>query len=241
MLPEQFSRTAMLLGPEGVQRLSQAKVAVFGVGGVGSYAVEALARVGVGHLILVDDDVVVPSNLNRQLHATMDTLGISKVEAMAQRIRSINPQAKVTTYQTFCLPENVESLLEDRPDYILDAVDTVSAKLALAQTAYEQGIPIIAAMGAGNKLDPTQFQVADLYKTSVCPLCRVMRRELKRRGVPSLKVVYSQEEPKTPLADAFPGGAHAKRQTPGSVSFVPSVAGLILAGEAVRDLLGITR
>lgn len=239
MIPEEFSRTGLLIGEDGVARLQTARVAVFGIGGVGSFVVEALVRSGVGQLLLVDDDVVSLSNLNRQLHATHETLGQSKTALMAQRARSINPAIEVETLDAFCLPENVVQLLPGRFDYIVDAIDTVSAKLALAEEAFHRGVPIISAMGAGNKLDPTGFRVADIGETSVCPLCRVMRRELKKRGVPRLKVVYSQEPPLTPLpslASETPT-AHPKRNTPGSIAFVPSVAGLILAGQVVRDLL----
>lgn len=237
MLPEIFSRTGLLIGEAAVNRLGRARVAVFGVGGVGSFTVEALARAGVGRLLLVDDDVVAASNINRQLHATHETLGQYKTTLMADRVRAINPAAAVETREAFCLPENVADLLPGSFDYIVDAVDTVSAKLALVEEAAARGVPVISAMGAGNKLDPTRFEVADLFDTSVCPLCRVMRRELKKRGVPRLKVVYSREEPRTPLPDPSPTGAHQKRRTPGSISFVPSVAGLILAGEVVRDLI----
>jgi tRNA A37 threonylcarbamoyladenosine dehydratase len=224
------ARTKLLIGDAGLARLAAARVAVFGVGGVGSYAVEALARAGVGRLYLVDNDTVSPSNINRQLHATIDTIGQYKTKLMAERIAAINPDAVVETAEAFLLPDNVDALLPGDFDYILDAVDTVAAKLALAETALRRGVPIIAAMGAGNKLDPTRFEVADINETSVCPLCRVMRRELKKRGIPRLRVVYSKEPPR------IPDGA-GDRPPPGSVSFVPSVAGLILAGAAINDLI----
>lgn len=237
-----FSRTEMLLGKDNIEKLSSARVVVFGVGGVGSYAVEALARCGIGHLLLVDDDTIAKSNINRQLHAMHSTVGLHKTEVMAQRARDINPDINVETRQQFCLPENVDSFLQWQPDYIIDAIDTVSAKIALAKAAGEAGISIISAMGAGNKLDPTRFEVADINETSVCPLCRVMRRELKRQGVYKLKVVYSRETVITPASSsAAPDTAHQKRQTPGSIAFVPSVVGLIAAGEVVRDLCEIKR
>lgn len=241
MLPEQYSRTALLVGEEAVRRLTRARVAVFGVGGVGSYAVEALARAGVGSFLLVDDDTVAESNINRQLHATHRTLGQYKTQVMAERIREINPAAVVETREAFCLPENVAELLPGEFDYLLDAVDTVSAKIAIVEESRRRGVPVISAMGAGNKLDPARFEVADIYATSVCPLCRVMRRELKRRGVPSLKVVYSTEPPLAPcdLQEFACDSPPPKRRVPGSISFVPSVAGLILAGEAVRDMMAI--
>lgn len=230
-MDEIFSRTALLIGEAGVQRLTEARVAVFGVGGVGSYTVEALARCGVGRMLLVDSDTVAPSNINRQLHATTATLGQSKVRLMARRVGEINPSAQVEAQEVFCTPDNCAQLLTGDLDYVVDAVDSVAAKLALVEECARRGIPIISAMGAGNKMDPTRFQVADIADTRVCPLCRVMRRELKKRGL-SLKVVYSTEQPVTATPTA-PG-----KQTPGSISFVPSVCGLILAGQVVRDLIG---
>lgn len=236
MIPEEFSRSALLLGGAAIERLQNCSVAVFGIGGVGSFVAEALARSGVGRLILVDNDTVSLSNINRQLIATHDTLGQPKVEVMARRIRSINPRARVETHEVFYLPEQHQGLV-DGCDYIVDAIDTVSGKLALVREAQEKGIPILCSMGAGNKLDPTRFEVADLFDTSVCPLCRVMRREVRRLGISHLKVVYSTEPPIPPAPaqmDVCIG--EGKRQVPGSVSFVPSVAGLILAGEVVKDL-----
>lgn len=237
MIPEEFSRTALLLGESSIKTLENSRVAVFGIGGVGSYAAEALARSGVGHLVLVDNDIVSPSNINRQLIATHDTLGQLKVKVMARRIHAINPQAEVDTHPVFYLPDQHQGLV-DGCDYIVDAIDTVAGKLSLAQEAYDKGIPIISSMGAGNKLDPTRFEVADLFDTSVCPLCRVMRREVRRMGIPHLKVVYSTEPPilhANTAAQSAPG----KRQIPGSVAFVPSVAGLILAGQVIKDLCSL--
>lgn len=234
-----FSRTRLLLGDDAIKKLSESRVAVFGVGGVGGYAAEALARSGIGTIDLIDSDRVCITNINRQIIATDKTVGKYKVDAAAERIREINPNAVVNLYRIFYLPETAEEFDFTLYDYIIDAVDTVTAKLELAVRAYEASTPIISSMGAGNKLDPTAFEVADIYKTSVCPLARVMRRELKKRGIPSLKVVYSKEEALKPLADDT--GDSAKRQTPGSVAFVPSVAGLICAGEVIRDLCGIER
>ena len=280
-MKEQFARTAMLLGEEGVKRLERARVAVFGIGGVGGYVAEALARSGVGHFLLVDSDRVALSNLNRQIIATLQTVGQYKTQAMKERILSINPDAQVETRECFFLPENAEEFDFTGLDYVVDAVDTVTAKLELILRARRFGVPVISSMGAGNKLDASRLEVADIYQTSVCPLARVMRRELKARGVDRLKVVYSREEARKPAAPApqasdggsrpasgaaalsaggsFPasgaaapsdGGAGAsgpereapapgRRAVPGSVVFVPAAAGLILAGEVVKDLCGI--
>ena len=231
----QFARTRLLLGDDGISRLAAARVAVFGVGGVGGYAAEALARSGVGTLDLIDSDTVALSNLNRQIIATHSTVGMFKVDAAAARIKDINPDAVVHTYKVFYTPETEDMFDFADYDYIIDAIDTVTGKIALVMNAQASGVPIISSMGAGNKLDPTAFEVADIYKTSVCPLARVMRRELKKRGVKRLKVVYSKEEPLVPAAsdESLPEG---KRQIPGSVAFVPSVAGLIIAGEVVKDI-----
>ncbi len=226
-MPEQFSRTELLIGEEGLRRLQKARVAVFGIGGVGGHAVEGLARSGVGALELVDSDTVELSNLNRQIVATHRTLGRYKVDVMKQRILEINPEVEVVAHRCFYLPETAEGFDFSRYSYVVDAVDTVTAKIDIILRAQEAGTPVISCMGAGNKLDPTRFRVADLYETSVCPLAKVMRRELRKRGVESLKVVYSTEE-----AVRTPAGA------PGSIAFVPSVAGLILAGEVVRDIIG---
>ncbi len=248
----QFSRTELMFGNEGMNRLQNARVAVFGIGGVGGYTVEALARAGIGKLDIIDDDKVCLTNINRQLIATRKTVGKYKVDVMKERILEINPKAEVTTYQCFYTPDTSDQFDFSQYDYIVDAIDTVSGKIEMVLRAQEKKVPIISCMGAGNKLDPTRFQVTDIYKTSVCPLAKVMRRELKVRGVKKLKVVYSQELPKKPLEDMAnscktgcicPPGAErkctARRQIPGSNSFVPSVAGLILAGEVIKDITGI--
>jgi len=246
----EFSRTELLIGKEGLNKLKNAKVAVFGIGGVGTFAVEGLARSGVGKFVLVDDDCVCLTNINRQLHATRNTVGKPKVEVMKERILDINPKAEVKTIQSFYLPENANEMIEDDYDYIIDAVDTVTAKIDLVMQANKRNIPIISCMGAGNKLDPTKFEVTDIYKTSVCPLAKVMRRELKLRGVKKLKVVYSKETPIKPMEEEdsscsnnciCPPGTTRKctsrHQIPGSISFVPSVAGLIISGEVIKDLI----
>lgn len=230
-----FSRSALLLGAEGMERLKNSHVAVFGVGGVGSYLVEALARGGVGSLTLVDKDVVSLTNINRQLIACHSTLGMAKVEAARRRILDINPACTVQAVEAFFLPETADLFSFQEYDYVADAVDTVSAKLELAVRCEKAGVPLISCMGTGNKLNPLLFEVADIYETSVCPLCRVMRHELRKRGIGSLKVVYSKEEPLKPLPTSEKS---EKRQTPGSLSFVPPVAGLILAGEIIRHLAG---
>ena len=298
-MEDRFSRTRMLLGDEAMEKLKGSRVAVFGIGGVGGYVVEALARSGVGTLDLIDNDEVAFSNLNRQIIATMDTMGRSKVEAAAERVHSINPEAVVHTYKCFYLPETASQFDFALYDYVVDAIDTVTGKIQLILQAKAAGTPVISAMGAGNKLDPSRFEVADLYETSVDPLARVMRRELKKRGVDSLKVVYSKEKPLQPakteekspeqdqdqlpdellqvpaektaipapvrdqlpdellqvpaektaipalIRDQFPDESPqtpaARRSVPGSIAFVPSVAGLIIAGEVVRDLIGLTR
>lgn len=247
----EFSRTELLIGKEGLEKLKQSKVAIFGIGGVGAYVVEGLVRAGVGHFVLIDDDLICLTNLNRQLHATRKTVGKVKVEVMKERIMEINPKAEVQTLQRFYLPECADELIYDDYDYIVDAVDTVTAKVDLVVQAKKRNIPIISCMGAGNKLDPTRFQVADIYKTSTDPLARVMRKELKQRGIDSLKVVYSTELPIKPIESEdsscatnciCPKGTQRtctiKNQIPGSISFVPSVAGLIIAGEVIKDLIG---
>ena len=226
-----FGRTEMLLGKENMDKLKTAHIAVFGLGGVGGYVCEALARCGIGKFTLFDNDTVAVSNLNRQIIATVDTIGMTKCDAMKNRILSINPQAEVFVNQVFYLPENADNFPLDNFDYVVDAIDTVSAKIELAVRAEKNGIPIISSMGTGNKLDPTQFKIADIYKTSVCPLARVIRRELKLRGVKSLKVVYSEEIPIKPKA------SEEGTRTPGSTSFVPSVSGLIIASEVIKDLI----
>ena len=237
-MTEAFSRTKLLLGEDGLAKLAKARVAVFGIGGVGSFAAEALCRAGIGHFLLVDSDTIDVSNINRQIHATTRTVGQKKTDVMRARMLEINPAADVRAKCEFYEPNRAEAFFTEPLDYIVDAVDTVTAKISLVVEAEKRGIPIISAMGAGNKLDPTRFEVADIYKTSVCPLAKVMRKELKKRGIPRLKVVYSKEPPIRPdVAET----EDARRQTPGSVSFVPSAAGLILAGEVVRDLLGVKR
>ena len=228
-----FSRTAILLGEENLEKLKRARVAVFGVGGVGGYVVEALARSGVGALDLIDKDTVSESNINRQIIALHSTVGRYKTEVAAERARDINPDICVRVYNMFYLPETAAQFDFSRYDYVVDAIDTVSGKIAIVEEAKKANVPVIAAMGAGNKLDPTKFEVADISKTSVCPLARVMRRELKKRGIEHLKVVYSKEEPlPSPVVDEESG-----KSVPGSVAFVPSVVGLILAGEVVKDLI----
>ncbi len=228
-----FTRTEMLLGAENMEKLKNARVAILGLGGVGGHTVEALARSGIGHFTLFDSDTVAESNLNRQIIATLETLGKKKTEAMKNRILSINPSAEITTHDVFYLPENADDFDLSGYSYIVDAIDTVSAKLELAVRAQALGIPIISSMGTGNKLDPTQLKVCDIYQTSGCPLARVMRRELKNRGIKALKVVYSEETPIKPL---FSENPDAKKQPPGSTAFVPSVAGLIIASEVIKDI-----
>jgi tRNA A37 threonylcarbamoyladenosine dehydratase len=246
-----LSRTELLIGKEGLDKLKNSKVVVFGVGGVGSYTVEALARSGVGELIIIDDDTVCLTNLNRQVHATFDTISKSKVEVMKARIESINRNCKVVAHQVFVTQENIEEIIPDNVDYVVDAIDTVSAKLGLAEYCYKKGIRIISSMGTGNKLDPTQFKVTDVFKTKICPLAKVMRHELRKRGVEKLKVIYSEEVPIKPEYDdvvtcktgcVCTGGTKkcaVKRQIPGSISFVPPVAGMIIGGEVIKDILGI--
>lgn len=246
---DQFSRTELLLGNESMIRLKNARVAIFGIGGVGGYTTEALARSGVGTLDLIDDDRVCLTNINRQIYATRRTVGRYKVDVAEERILEINPEAKVNTYKTFYMPDTAAEFDFSAYDYVIDAIDTVTGKLMLVEQADHAGTPIISSMGAGNKMDPTAFQVADIYETSVCPLARVMRRELKKRGIRSLKVVYSREKPMEPVEDMAiscrsncicpPGTARKctqRRQIPGSNAFVPSVAGLIIAGEVIKDL-----
>ena len=237
-MKEQFLRTAMLLGEEAVERLQSARVAVFGIGGVGGYTVEALARSGIGALDLIDSDTVSRSNINRQILATHSTVGMPKVEAAKARVLDINPDCEVRTHQVFYTPETADSFDFRDYDYIVDAIDTVTGKLALVQRAVEAGTPIICCMGTGNKLDASAFQVADISKTSMCPLARIMRKELGKRGIKHLKVVYSQEEALSPTGWEEEAEALGKRQIPGSVAFVPGAAGLILAGEVIKDIAG---
>ena len=247
---DQFARTQLLLGVDAMNKLKNSRVAVFGVGGVGGYSVEALARSGVGAVDLIDDDKVCLTNINRQIIADVKTIGKYKVDVARDRILSINTRCKVTTYQCFYLPQNAKDFDFSQYDYVIDAVDTVTAKINLVMQANESGVPVISSMGAGNKLDPTAFVVSDIYKTDVCPLAKVMRRELKKRNIKKLKVVYSKEKPLVPIEDesiscrshcVCPPGAERKctdrRAIPGSVAFVPSVVGLIIAGEVIKDLI----
>ena len=231
----------LLAGREAVERLAQARVAVFGVGGVGGYAVEALARSGIGALDLIDSDRVSLTNLNRQILALHSTLGQYKVEVAGARVLDINPAVSLRTYITFFTPQTADLFNFAQYDYVVDAIDTVSGKLELAERSWRAGTPIISCMGAGNKLDPTALEVADIYETSVCPLARVMRKELKKRGIPKLKVVYSREPPGAPQCTIPIEELGQRRQLPGSSAFVPAVAGLIAAGEVVRDLIGVKR
>ena len=240
-MSEQFLRTEMLLGRDAIEKLHSARVAVFGLGGVGGYAVEALARSGVGSLDLIDSDIVSISNLNRQILAAHSTVGMLKVDAARQRVLDINPDCVVRAYPIFYTPETADSFDFTRYDYIVDAIDTVTGKLALVERAVAVNTPIICCMGTGNKLDASAFQVADISKTTMCPLARVMRKELAKRGIRHLKVVYSQEEALTPTGWEEEAAALGKRQIPGSVAFVPGAAGLLLAGEVVRDLTGHSR
>lgn len=250
----QFSRTELLLGKDSMEKLKNSRVAVFGIGGVGGYVCEALVRSGVGAFDLIDDDKVCLTNLNRQIIATRKTVGKYKTEVMKDRILEINPQADVRLHQCFFLPENSDEFPFEEYDYVVDAVDTVTAKIELVMKAQAMNVPIISSMGAGNKLDGSMFRVADIYKTKVCPLAKVMRRELKKRGVKKLKVVYSEEMPTRPIEDMAiscrsncicpPGAEHKcteRRDIPGNVAFVPSVAGLIIAGEVVKDLCRINK
>ena len=247
-MKEQLSRTERLIGKENIEQLTSARIAVFGVGGVGGFVVEALARSGIGHIELIDHDTVALSNLNRQIIATHDTIGRDKVDVMKERILSINPDAEVVVHKCFFLPENKDEFDFSKYTYVVDAVDTITAKIAIIEEAKRSGVPVISSMGTGNKLDPTKFEVADISKTSVCPLAKVMRRELKKRGISHVKVVYSKEEAITPIEDAImeqnagqntEDTAGRKKIAPGSVSFVPSVAGLIIAGEVIKDICNL--
>ncbi|MBO7631914.1 MAG: tRNA threonylcarbamoyladenosine dehydratase [Lachnospiraceae bacterium] len=250
----QFSRTQLLYGAEAMEKLASSRVAVFGIGGVGGYVVEALARSSVGVLDLIDDDKVCLTNINRQILATRKTVGQYKVDVAEERVHEINPSCTVNSYKTFFLPDTQDQFDFREYDYVVDAIDTVTGKLAIVEKAKEAGVPVISSMGAGNKLDASLFEVADIYKTSICPLAKVMRRECRKRGIKSLKVVYSKEEPITPLEDMSiscrqhcicpPGTARKcmeRRDIPGSTAFVPSVVGLIIAGEVINDLTGVKR
>lgn len=244
-----FSRTELLIGDEAMDILANSRVAVFGVGGVGGYAVEALARSGVGALDLIDDDKVCVTNINRQIIALGSTVGMYKVDAAAERIHDINPDCKVTCHKMFYMPDTADKLDFTQYDYVIDAIDTVTGKIEIIMQAEKAGVPVISSMGAGNKLDPTAFEVTDIYKTSVCPLARAMRYQLKRRGIKKLKVVYSKEQPIVPQGQAVDDGSGntdmrtgaAKRSTPGSTAFVPSVAGLIISGEVIKDLIKLKK
>ena len=235
----EYSRTELLIGSEGMEQLRGASVLVFGVGGVGSHCIEALARSGIGHLILVDNDTVSLTNINRQSIALHSTVGQYKTKVMKEKIRDIDPAIRVDTYETFVLPDNVETVFREQPDYVIDAIDTVTAKLAVIEYAQERGIPVISSMGTGNKLHPELFEITDISKTSVCPLCRVMRRKLKARGIEHLKVVYSKEKPVDTSGRETGEDPGARRSVPGSISFVPPAAGLLIAGEVIRELAGI--
>ena len=236
----EFSRMELLIGKDCVESLKEKTVLVFGVGGVGSHCIEALARSGIGHLILVDNDTVSLTNINRQSIAYHSTIGQYKTRGMKERIQDICPKTEVTVHETFVLEENAAELLDGNIDYIVDAIDTVTAKLAIAQIADQRGIPMISSMGTGNKLHPELFEITDITKTSVCPLCKVMRKELKNRGVAHLKVLYSKEKPVDVSKNITEEEKGNKRSLPGSISFVPPVAGLIIAGEVIRDLAGIS-
>ena len=228
MEEEWKSRTELLIGKDNIQKLANSKVIVYGIGGVGSFVVEGLVRAGVENIILVDNDVIAPSNLNRQIHATIPNIGKLKVDCMKERILSINPKVNVETYIPQSVENGEETLIDNTIDYVVDAVDTITTKLKLIQKAKEKQVPIISCMGTGNKLDPTRFEIADIYKTSVCPLAKVMRKELKKRGIQNLKVLYSKEEPIKHEMES---------RTPASISFVPSVAGMIIAGEVIKDII----
>lgn len=233
----QFSRTEMLIGEEGIKKLKNSKVAIFGIGGVGSYVAEAIARCGVEKIILVDNDKVTITNINRQIIATTKTIGQYKVDLMKQRILDINPKAQIETYKTFYMPDCKEKILDSSIDYVVDAIDTVTAKIYLIQEAQSLNIPIISSMGTGNKLDPTKFEITDIYKTSVCPLAKVMRKELKQRNIKKLNVLYSKEEPvKTKKCNEEEA---SKKQIPGSIAFLPSVAGLMISSKVIRDLINV--
>ncbi len=235
-MPNKFSRTELLLGQQAMQKLKDSRVAVFGIGGVGGYTAEALVRSGIGTIDIIDSDTVSVTNINRQIYATTKTIGRYKVDVAAERIYEINPDIKVNTYKVFYTPENSSLFNFANYDYVVDAIDTVSGKIRLIMQAEESNTSIISSMGAGNKLDPSAFEVSDIYKTSVCPLARVMRAELKKRGIKKLKVVYSKEKPIKPISNIETDFNPHKHQAPGSTSFVPPVVGLIIAGEVIKDL-----
>ncbi len=235
-MQDQFSRTELLIGKDGIKKLQQSKVAIFGIGGVGSYVVEALVRAGIGNFILVDHDTVSASNINRQIIATTKTIGKYKVDVAKERILEINPDVKVEIHKEFFMPDSNE-ILDKTIDYVIDCVDTITAKIELVVRANKLNIPIISSMGTGNKLDPTKFEITDIYKTSVCPLAKVMRKELRARGIEKLKVIYSTAEPMIPKEVDNTDSATEEKRVPGSISFVPSVAGLMLAGEVIKDII----
>lgn len=250
MAQHSLSRTELLIGKDGINKLKNSKVVVLGIGGVGSFATEALARAGVGSLVIVDDDTICLTNINRQIIADYNTINKNKVDVMKDRILSINPKCSVITHKTFVTKENIAEIITEDVDYVVDAIDTISTKIELAIWCRDNNIRLISSMGTGNKLDPTQFKVTDIYKTKICPLAKVMRRELKKRGLESLKVLYSPEEPIKPISQEMNAcrdncicgegsskKCKVKRQTPGSISFVPPVAGMIIAGEVVKDLI----
>ena len=250
----EFSRTELLIGRDALEKLKECKIAIFGIGGVGTFAVEGLVRSGIGRFVLIDDDCICLANINRRIHATRNTVGRTKVEVMKERILEINPKSEVEIHQRFYMPELSGELIKNDYDYIIDAIDTVTAKIDLIVNAKKSKIPIISSMGAGNKLDPTKFEVSDIYSTSICPLAKVMRKELRQRGVEALKVVYSKETPIKPIEDEASSCKNScicpedtarkctiRRQIPGSISFVPSVAGLIIAGEVIKDLINIEK
>lgn len=246
-MPDQFSRTELIFGSSAMDRLAGARVAVFGIGGVGGYTVEALARSGIGALDLIDNDKVCLTNLNRQIIALRSTIGRYKVDVAKERILDINPDCKVNTYKTFYMPDTAGQFDFTQYDYVVDAIDTVTGKLEIIEQAKKAGVPVISSMGAGNKVDPSAFEVTDIYKTSVCPLAKVMRYQLKRRGIKKLKVVYSKEEPLAPVQSAYEDCVNerektsSRRSTPGSNAFVPSVVGLIIAGEVIKDITNFDR
>ncbi len=234
-MENQFSRTELLIKKEGLKKLHSSKVAIFGIGGVGSYVVEALARAGVQNFILIDHDVISPSNINRQLIATTSTIGKYKVDVAKERILDINPKAKVEVYKEFFMPDSTSNIISSKLDYVVDCIDTVTAKIEIIMQCKSLNIPIISSMGTGNKMDPTKFAITDIYKTSVCPLAKVMRKELKKREIKKLKVLYSKEEPIHAIVDD--GNSSKGKHVPGSISYIPSIAGLMIAGEVIKDLL----
>ena len=237
MEENQFSRTELIIGTKNSERIKSSKVAVFGIGGVGSFVVEGLARAGISNFILVDNDTISISNINRQIHATFSTIGKDKVEVMKERILDINPSATIETFKTFFMPDSKDEILNNSIDYVIDAVDTVTAKIEIIVQAKKLDIPVISCMGTGNKMDPTKFEVADIYKTTVCPLAKTMRKELRKRNIQNLKVVYSKEIPiKSEIELINP---ETNKKVPGSISFVPSVAGLIIAGEVIKDIINV--